>query len=130
MNPGPTSLERLLDIIAPPPAPWWPPPPGWYWVLVFLLFLVLVLVFRFFRLWQQNRYRREALAELARHEAALADPDSISAMGELLKRAALTAFPRDQVARLTGPAWFTFLDRTGRTTAFSAGSGATRKCGL
>ena len=73
MNPGPTSLERLLDIIAPPPAPWWPPPPGWYWVLGFLLFLVLVLVFRFFRLWQQNRYRREALAELARHEAALAD---------------------------------------------------------
>jgi lauroyl/myristoyl acyltransferase len=54
----------------------------------------------------------------------LADPerraDSISAMAELLKRAALTAFPRDQVARLTGPAWFTFLDCTGRTTVFAA----------
>ena len=46
-------------------------------------------------------------------------------MAELLKRAALTAFPREQVATLTGPAWFAFLDRTGRTAAFSEGRGAT-----
>ncbi|MGA7391723.1 MAG: DUF4381 domain-containing protein [Terrimicrobiaceae bacterium] len=51
--------------------------------------------------------------------------DALSAMAELLKRAALTAFPRDQVATLTGPAWFKFLDRTGRTAAISAGRGAT-----
>jgi hypothetical protein len=46
-------------------------------------------------------------------------------MTELLKRAALTAFPREQVATLTGPAWFAFLDRTGRTATFSEGRGAT-----
>ena len=46
-------------------------------------------------------------------------------MAELLKRAALTAFPREQVASLTGAVWFAFLDQTGRTTAFSAESGAT-----
>ena len=46
-------------------------------------------------------------------------------MAELLKRAALTAFPREQVATLTGAAWFAFLDRTGRTAAFSEGRGAT-----
>ena len=96
---------------------------------------MLVLVLRSLLHWQHNRYRREALAELARHESALVDParraDALSAMAELLKRAALTAFPRGQVATLTGPAWFAFLDRTGRTAAFSAGLRRhSRRCGL
>ena len=129
MNSDPTSLDRLRDIVAPPPVPWWPPAPGWYWLFGFLLFLMLVLVLRSLLRWQHNRYRREALAELARHESALVDParraDALSAMAELLKRAALTAFPRGQVATLTGPAWFAFLDRAGRTASFSAGCGAT-----
>ena len=129
MNQDPTSLERLHDIVVPPLAPWWPPAPGWYWVLGIGLVLVLVLVIRFFLRWQQNRYRREARAELAVHERALTDPgrraEAVSAIAGLLKRAALTAFPREQVASLTGRKWFAFLDETGRTTAFSARSGAT-----
>ena len=129
MTPDPTSLDRLHDIMAAPPAPWWPPASGWYWLFGFLVLLALALVLRSLLNWQHNRYRREALAELATHEVALADParraDALSAMAELLKRATLTAFRREQVATLTGPAWFAFLDRTGRTAAFSAGRGAT-----
>ena len=129
MNPDPTSLDRLHDIVAAPLAPWWPPASGWYWLFGLLFLLLLVLVVRSLLHWQHNRYRREALAELARHESALVNPawraDALSAMAELLKRAALSAFPREQVATLTGPAWFAFLDRTGRTAAFSAGRGAT-----
>ena len=129
MNSDATSLDRLHDIVVPSLAPWWPPAPGWYWILGLVLVLVLILVLRFFLIWQQNRYRREALAEFAIHERALTDPgrraEAISAMAELLKRAALTAFPREQVASVTGPVWFAFLDQTGRTTAFSSESGAT-----
>ena len=44
-------------------------------------------------------------------------------MATLLQRAALTAYPREAVASLTGPAWLAFLDRTGRTTAFTTGPG-------
>ena len=128
MNPDSTSLDRLHDIVAPPPAPWWPPAAAWYWVLGFLLGAVLVLLLLALVRWQHNRYRREALAELARQEPALREPATraavLGALAELLKRAALTAFPREQVANLTGPAWFEFLDRTGRTTGFSEGSGA------
>ncbi len=128
MNPDPTSLDRLHDIVAPSPVPWWPPAAAWYWVLGFLLGGVVALLLRALVRWQRNRYRREALAELARQEPALREPPTraaaLGALAELLKRAALTAFPREQVASLAGPEWFAFLDRTGRTTGFSEGNGA------
>src|SRR6187549_271512 len=101
MNPDPTSLDRLHDIVAPPPVPWWPPAPGWYWILGFVLVLLLVLVLRGILRWQHNRYRREALAELDRQEAALAAPEqravALASIAGLLKRAALSAWPRTEV---------------------------------
>jgi hypothetical protein len=128
VNADPTSLDRLHDIVAPPPAPWWPPAPGWYWVLGFLLVGILVILLMALACWQRNRYRREALAELARLEPALGElatrAAALGVLAELLKRVALTAFPREQVANLTGPDWFEFLDHTGRTTGFSEGRGA------
>jgi len=116
MTPDPTSLDRLHDLVVPPPTPRWPLAPGWNWVLGFVLLAALVLAGRAFIHWQRNRYRREALAELARQEGALADPSrrtlALAAIAELLKRAAVTAWPREQVAGLTGPAWTAFLQRS------------------
>lgn len=127
MNSDPTSLDRLHDIVAPPPVPWWPPAPGWYAVATIILVLSLILILRSFIHWQRNRYRREALAEFARQEEFLHDPfrraTALATLAELLKRVALTAFPRDQVAALTGRAWFDFLDRTGSTTMFASDFG-------
>lgn len=129
MNTNAVSLDRLHDIIVPGPVPWWPPAPGWYWVLGFVLVLILVLAVRGFIRWQHNRYRREALAELVRLEhlwTTASNRDSVVlALSELLKRTALTVFPREQVATLTGLEWFEFLDQTGRGTAFANGLGAT-----
>ena len=128
MNPDPASLDRLHDLVAPPPVPWWPPAPGWYYVVVLVFLIVLVLLVRGFIHWQRNRYRREALAEFAGQEKRLSDPTqrvaALAALSVLLKRTALTAYSRGEVAALTGPAWFAFLDRTGRTTAFVRGEGA------
>lgn len=127
MKPDPTSLDRLHDVIAPPPVPWWPPAPGWYWVLGFVLVVILVLVLRFFIHWQRNRYRREALAELARYQAAGAAGQRvkvIASLAGLLKRTALSAWPRTQVAALNGPDWFAFLNRTGGAGRFGSGAGA------
>jgi len=129
MNADSTSLERLHDVIVPPPAPWWPPPPGWQWALGFLTVIAMVVLLRVFLHWQRNRYRREALAELKRIQAGEKNSrlrgELLARLAELLKRGALSAFPRERVASLTGSAWFAFLDRTGRTTAFSRGLGTT-----
>jgi len=118
----PTSLERLHDIIVPDPVPWWPPAPGWYWVFVLLFVLVFVLVRGIVLRWLHNCYRREALAELAQQETNLADSNqraaAIATIAELLKRTALSAFPREAVASLTGSAWLAFLNQTrGRAKA-------------
>jgi hypothetical protein len=45
-------------------------------------------------------------------------------LAALLKRVALVAYAREQVAALSGDAWLTFLDRTGGTSRFTRGPGA------
>jgi hypothetical protein len=112
----PGSLDRLHDIAVPDPVPFWPPAPGWWVVTAVGLVLLLVAVVVGIGRWRRNRYRREALAELERRTQS-AD------IAELVKRAALAAFPRDRVAALTGDEWLAFLDETGRTDAFTRGAG-------
>lgn len=123
MNSDVTSLDRLHDIIVPAPAPWWPLAAGWYWVMAFVIIVLLTALMRGLVRWQHNRYRREALAELSRQEVALKNTElrsqTLLGVSELLKRTALTAFPREYVATLTGPKWFEFLDRTGKGSNFS-----------
>ena len=103
----PADLSNLRDIVVPPPcrsgrrrrAGGWSARPA----SVAAGFAVVAAV----RHWQRNAYRREALRALE-----TADGRDISA---ILKRAALAAFPREQVASLNGAAWLAFLDRTGGT---------------
>jgi len=120
-------LAQLRDIHLPPPPESWPPAPGWW-----LLALIAVLAVGFaaalaLRYWQRNRYRREAVREAAKLYAKwTTDGDSIAyvaAVQTLLKRVALSAFPRAEVARLTGEAWVAFLDRTMGSHEFSMGAG-------
>ncbi len=133
MNPDAASLDRLHDIVVPAAAPWWPPAPGWLWLLGILTIVAIAVLARTAVRWQRNRYRREALAELTQLEnaaelARIGDPatgDAVAlGLSELLKRVALTAYPRADVAALSGPEWFAFLDRTGGTN-FASGLGAT-----
>jgi hypothetical protein len=126
MNSDAGSLDRLHDIVVPPVTPWWPPAPGWYWVMGGVAVLMVVLALRFLLWWQQNRYRREALAELARSETLPVDPTQRAArltlFAELVKRAALSAWPRETVASLTGSSWIAFLDRSGQARASNFGA--------
>jgi Domain of unknown function (DUF4381) len=75
------------------------------------------------RRWYRNRYRRAALAELNRIEGESDAANIPLALASLIRRTALTAFPRDKVASLTGVEWLAFLDRTADTRAFSEGAG-------
>lgn len=124
----PTGLNQLHDIIVPLPAPWWPPAPGWIWVLSSAAILLVIALVWWVAHWQQNRYRREALSILVLLKSKATDTKDYHAalkdLSQLLKRTALTAFPRPDVATLTGTAWFAFLDNTGNTH-FSQGLGAT-----
>jgi uncharacterized protein DUF4381 len=123
----PTSLENLFDIVVPPPVPWWPPPPGWFVVGGVVLGLVFWTVWRVWRRWRAAAYRRAALAEWQQLKTQAADPKlreaALQHLPELVKRTALAAFPRGEVASLSGEAWLRFLDRAGHTDAFTHGRG-------
>ena len=95
-------LNSLHDFHQPPLPSWWPQTIGWYVVFAAAALLLLWLVVYLVRRWIAERYRREALCELARTE-----PDKFSA---LLKRTALSAWPREKVASLSGEAWLKFLN--------------------
>jgi len=105
----PASLQNLHDIIMPTPVPLWPPAPGWYVVLGLLIGCLFVLAIRAFIRYRRNAYRRAALNEL---QSVDKGPDKIGFISALLKRTALAAYPRDQVASITGKAWSRWLSET------------------
>jgi Domain of unknown function (DUF4381) len=94
-------LSGLHDFYQPPLPSWMPQTIGWYVLFGLLAALAAWLLYRAIRSWLANRYRREALRELQ-----LAP---VGAISEILKRAALTVWPRQPVAFLTGHAWLQFL---------------------
>ncbi len=104
MDPG--SLDRLRDIVIPEPISWWPPSVGWWVLGATLLVCVIAMLYRYYRQYRRNAYRRFALASLA----SATDCASIS---EIVKRTALVAYPREEVARLTGSEWNEWLGTHG-----------------
>ena len=112
------SLPQLLDlmheIVIPEPVPWSPQTAGW-WVALFWLFAVVLLVAISVRQKRRrNRYRRDALRALQAvgSNGDLAPQASARAVAEILKRAALAAYPRGDVASLHGEAWARFLSES------------------
>jgi hypothetical protein len=109
------ALLKLADIAVPAPLSWMPQTWGWAALAGLILAMSGWLVFREARRYAANRYRREALAELSQIEVRLADDqkrgEALVVLPELLKRVALAAWPRQDVATLCGQAWVAFLRR-------------------
>lgn len=114
------NLSRLHDLVELPPIVWWPPAPGWDVAGILLLVLLLWSLYRWAVWWRKNAYRREALKLL---KALPVDTSSLPKLDELLKRVALSAYPREQVASLNGVAWLEFLDRAANSKEFMKGAG-------
>jgi len=106
-----TPLDKLHDFYRPPPPSWRPQTIGWYVVFVVCALLLLWLAVHLVRQWNANRYRREALKELTHSKAV--------ELSSLLKRTALCAWPRQEVAALSGEAWLTFLDTSAGRPLFA-----------
>jgi hypothetical protein len=114
----PASLQNLNDIIEPAAVSFWPPAPGvWLVVALVLLWAVVGVALMGFR-WRRNAYRREGMRALRRIRLEIHTPDqktdqkmaALRHLSALLKRVALTAFPRETVAALSGDRWIAFLD--------------------
>ncbi len=123
----PASLSNLQDIVMPEAVSWWPLAPGWYGIAFLLLVFAVWGTLRRLRSYRRNAYRRQALQALQVLGAASGDPETrgrvLADVAELLRRVALSAYPRRRIVGLTGEAWLAFLDETGGGDAFSRGSG-------
>lgn len=125
----PASLDRLHDIVVPEPVSWWPLAPGWYVLGGLLVFLFAVFIWSIVDRRLTNRYRRAGLRELAELEALPNESQTLPRLAALVKRVALAAFPREQVASLAGADWLTFLDSKAATKDFTSGPGAMLEAG-
>jgi hypothetical protein len=115
MNPA---LQDLHDIHLPAPVSWWPPAPGW-WLLAALLALIVIGLLVWRQLRRRNNWRRYALGELATLRQHSSPASAVRELSVLLRRVAISRFPREEVAALSGDAWLGFLDRPlGKDAAF------------
>lgn len=113
MTPQAQSLP-LRDIHLPEPISWWPPAPGW-WGLLILVLLLAGLFFLGRYLYRRGHLRRAAHKALSQLQAQYQQHEDAHRLTEdlsvLLRRIALSHFPRAKVASLTGNEWLGFLDQ-------------------
>ena len=125
----PASLQNLNDIVLPVTVGWWPLATGWYVLTGFLMLALAWFSYRSLHRWINNRYRRAALRELQllneRIQQAEERDAGLRQIPILLKRTALSAYPRSEVASLTGKDWLHFLNSTVKKPVFTELSAST-----
>ncbi len=108
------TLRQLADIAMPQPVSMMPQTWAWTVLGCVVLLLIAFACWRWYRRWEANRYRREALADLKKIEGRLAASatrgEALVALPVLLKRTALVLWPRETIAGLHGTGWTGFLD--------------------
>ncbi|WP_063692778.1 DUF4381 domain-containing protein [Bradyrhizobium stylosanthis] len=125
-SPTADPVAGLIDIPLPRETSLWPATWPARIAAVALLAATIVVLCQFVHHRRANRYRREALAELGRigRLPQGSKQGFLTELTLLVRRTALAAFPREQVAPLFGPAWLAFLDRSYGGQEFSRGVGS------
>lgn len=104
MNP----LDQLKDIHLPAEVSPWPLSWTWWLMLLAIICLIAVGIYAYRRYQKRTRIKRQALKELMLLQQNSCD---LTALHQLLKRVALSCFPRQEVASLQGANWLLFLDQ-------------------
>jgi uncharacterized membrane protein YccC len=117
----------LRDIHLPEPVSWWPPAPGW-WLLLVLIIAAGLWLFRIYRSRQRKRTFVKTIEQQlqAIHAAFQQHQDSqqlAQDLSVLIRRAALSVAPRDQVAGQIGEQWLQQLDELAEKQLFNTETG-------
>lgn len=133
---GNYALKDFSEIVYPQNISWIPQTLGWKCLGVLLLALLLYYLSRKIRKYYQNRYRREGTARLKAAQLSATPQGLISELNTLLKLVAMVAYPRAEVASLSGRAWSSFLNKQCAEPVFTKqqqeilGSGSYRQTAL
>ena len=117
---GNYAIRGIEEIQAPGPVSWLPQTLGWQVLAGLLLLWLLNLGRRRWQYWRRNRYRKFALLQLkAITTSAQESNRQLAAIAALLKATALQAYPRKEIAALSGSAWLDWLDQRTARPCFS-----------
>ena len=117
----PNNELSIRDIHLPDSLHWWPPAIGW-WLLAILLIASLVGLFLLIKRYRKKwGYRNVALALLKKDykhwrqqnatTKSTASQEALQQMLRVLKRTAITAYPKADAASLHGQPWVDFLNQ-------------------
>ena len=114
----------LREIHLPAPPGLWPLATGW-WVLLGGLIVAVLCMVLLRSLLKYKSIRKIASLKLVnlRRNQRLSDQQKLQQLSILLRRVSISAFPRNEVAGLTGKRWLEFLDRILDGQPFSQGPG-------
>lgn len=125
MNPTTADpLAQLRDIHLPNTVDIWPIAPGW-WLLALVICITVWCSYWSVRRYRRRRaYRRSALLTL-KHLLVSCDDDLayLQSVNRLLKQIAVTINPREDVSRLSGEQWLSYLDQNRKDKPFTEGVG-------
>ena len=110
-------LDRLHTIPEPAPISLFPATITWIWIGLASLMGLCWFLYKAIIKYRTNLYRRVALREIA-----LAGNDTVQ-LSRIIRRTALVAYPRTQVASLHGEEWLSFLDYAYPGNEFVSGIG-------
>ena len=115
-------LDQLRDVIQPIEPGIWPPAIGWWIVGLLSILLVWGVIYGARRL--RIHHSKNSIANQVLAIGSLHPKEAVVELSVLMRKIAVTKYPRDKVAGLTGEAWLKFLDKTGNTNQFTAGPGS------
>lgn len=100
--------------------------PGWYVLGVAVLFVLLLFGWLMIRHYRRNRYRRDALAYVALHEANLTENPAGATyeMNMVMKRLAISLYGRSASASLRSGQWIALLNESIGKELFDTGDSA------
>ncbi|WP_372385732.1 DUF4381 domain-containing protein [Vibrio sp. BS-M-Sm-2] len=104
-------MKQPLDLspaIAPDAPTWWPLAWGWWAVIVIAITLIALVFFIVKRRKNNQLPKQEALSYFSNRQSS--NRLSPSEAQRILRQAALSYFPREKVAGLSGDNWLAFLD--------------------
>ena len=105
------ALAQLKDIHTPEAIGAWPLALGYWLALLVVILLITLLVYVYRNKKKQSLVKKEALNALSQLELN-DNPEFAIQVNALLKRAALSYLPRNEVATIDGTPWYQFLDST------------------
>ena len=98
----------LSPVITPDAPTWWPLAWGWWAVIVIAITLIALVFFIVKRRKNNQLPKQEALSYFSNRQSS--NRLSPSEAQRILRQAALSYFPREKVAGLSGDDWLAFLD--------------------